>query len=112
MKKKLHKSNTTSRRIRFFLIAVFLAASFTQLGWTGPSHKEYISVQVHRGDTLWQIASRVTAADADVRNTVFDIVEVNRLGHNQDIYPGQILQVPVDRAAAAQINDHPGISDS
>ena len=54
----------------------------------------------------------MTAADADVRNTVFDIVEANRLGHNQDIYPGQILQVPVDRAAAAQINDYPGISDS
>ncbi|WP_273062398.1 LysM peptidoglycan-binding domain-containing protein [Colibacter massiliensis] len=104
MKRKIRKKNHTYGTIRFIFMAVILVASLTQLGWIGNSHKEYVTVQVHQGDTLWQIASEATADGDDVRNTVVDIVNVNNLGHNEDIYPGQILNVPVSESTAAHMH--------
>ena len=73
-------------------------ASLTQIGWmNNQTDKEFVSVTVHQGDTLWKIASASTADNKDVRSTVYAIVDANNLGHNQDIYPGQVLKVPVSK---------------
>ena len=98
MKRKTKKSNGRLQNIRFILIAVILVASLTQIGWmNNQTEKEFVSVTVHQGDTLWKIASASTADNKDVRSTVYAIVDDNNLGHNQDIYPGQVLKVPVSK---------------
>ena len=109
MKRKTKKSNGRLQNIRFILIAVILVASLTQIGWmNNQTDKEFVysegkhdvllvSVTVHQGDTLWKIASASTADNKDVRSTVYAIVDANNLGHNQDIYPGQVLKVPVSK---------------
>ena len=98
MKRKTKKSNGRLQNIRFILIAVILVASLTQIGWmNNQTDKEFVSVKVHQGDTLWKIASASTADSKDVRSTVYAIVDANNLGHNQDIYPGQVLKVPVSK---------------
>lgn len=104
MKRKIRKRNHTYGTIRFILMAVLLVVSLTQLGWLENSHKEYVTVQVRQGDTLWQIASKATADGDDVRNTVVDIVNANNLAHNEDIYPGQVLNVPVSESTAANMH--------
>ena len=98
MKRKTKKSNGRLQNIRFILIAVILVASLTQIGWmNNQTEKEFVSVTVHQGDTLRKIASASTADNKDVRSTVYAIVDANNLGHNQDIYPGQVLKVPVSK---------------
>ena len=98
MKRKTKKSNGRLQNIRFILIAVILVASLTQIGWmNNQTDKEFVSVTVHQGDTLCKIASASTADNKDVRSTVYAIVDANNLGHNQDIYPGQVLKVPVSK---------------
>lgn len=98
MKRKTKKSNGRLQNIRFILIAVILVASLTQIGWmNNQTDKEFVSVTVYQGDTLWKIASASTADNKDVRSTVYAIVDANNLGHNQDIYPGQVLKVPVSK---------------
>lgn len=98
MKRKTKKSNGRLQNIRFILIAVILVASLTQIGWmNNQTEKEFVSVTVNQGDTLWKIASASTADNKDVRSTVYAIVDANNLGHNQDIYPGQVLKVPVSK---------------
>lgn len=98
MKRKTKKSNGRLQNIRFILIAVILVASLTQIGWmNNQTEKEFVSVTVRQGDTLWKIASASTADNKDVRSTVYAIVDANNLGHNQDIYPGQVLKVPVSK---------------
>ena len=98
MKRKTEKSNGRLQNIRFILIAVILVASLTQIGWmNNQTDQEFVSVTVHQGDTLWKIASASTADNKDVRSTVYAIVDANNLGHNQDIYPGQVLKVPVSK---------------
>ena len=62
MKRKTKKSNGRLQNIRFILIAVILVASLTQIGWmNNQTDKEFVSVTVHQGDTLWKIASASTA---------------------------------------------------
>jgi len=54
---------------------------------------EYKIVTVRSGDTLWGIASTYADPSKDVRNSVKEIRTLN--GLDADIYPGQIIKVPV-----------------
>jgi nucleoid-associated protein YgaU len=68
-------------------------------------HKEI--VRVYKGDTLWSIASKRTAAGEDVREVVDRIVRANKLDVRKHIQPGQKLIVPtkqptVNKALAAK----------
>ena len=55
----------------------------------------YVNVQVGTGDTVWSIASRYTSNKENVRDMIFAIKRVNKLNSNAQIYPGQILKVPI-----------------
>ena len=68
----------------------------TQLGMVYHTDEQYISVKVHSGDTVWQLASAVASDKQDVRDVVDEIMDINHLKHSDDIYPGQVLQVPVE----------------
>lgn len=52
-----------------------------------------VSYRVMSGDTLWEIAGEISAPEADVRNVIESIKELNGL-HNSSIRQGQILLLP------------------
>lgn len=52
------------------------------------------TVQVLPGDTLWSIASGITAPGQDVRDVIADVVQLNGLDTSA-IYVGQQLTVPL-----------------
>lgn len=54
---------------------------------------EEISIVVVSGDTLWAIAKRYTNDRDDVRKTIYEIKERNRL-QSANIHPGQKLIIP------------------
>jgi LysM repeat protein len=51
-----------------------------------------VQVTVEEGDSLWAIA-RATVPEADPREVILDIRELNGLATNT-IHPGQVLSVP------------------
>lgn len=57
----------------------------------------YKTVYVQPGDTVWKIAANYVTAKEDIREKVFIIRQVNKLNNNAQIYPGQILKIPVNK---------------
>lgn len=55
----------------------------------------YESFYVQSGDTLWHIAGRYVTDKDDIRELTYAITEINKLNKNAQIYPGQILKIPV-----------------
>lgn len=79
------------------------------IGYLLPAHVfglqqqvSYLSVHVAPGDTVWLIAARHTAAHEDIREMIFAIRQANNLNNNAEIYPGQVLQIPVTRPPAGE----------
>lgn len=56
---------------------------------------QYIIVSVHSGDTVWSIASRYTNNKSDIRDFIYTIRKINSLDKNAEIYPGQVLKIPI-----------------
>lgn len=59
------------------------------------SDYQFKSVIVESGDTLWSIAAKYTSSQQDIRQVIFAIKRLNNIDRAVQIYPGQILQVPV-----------------
>ena len=55
--------------------------------------KEVQVIEVKQGDTLWSIAEQHKKDDEDVREVYYNIMTANGIGHNEDIYPGQVLLI-------------------
>ena len=53
----------------------------------------YANVTVRQGDSLWKLAQAGTAPDADVQETIDQIIAVNRL-RGAALVPGQHLRIP------------------
>lgn len=85
------------------LLAIFCAAFFVYIAFNTLFAAEpvysYQQVKVTSGDTLWMIASRAAAEGQDVREVVCHICDANGLT-DKNIYPGQVLKVPVAAKAA------------
>ena len=52
-------------------------------------------VTVKSGDTLWDIASRSTGSNMDVREVVHTVKEINNISDSGTLTPGTKLKVPV-----------------
>ena len=52
-------------------------------------------VTVKSGDTLWDIASRSTASNVDVREVVHTVKELNNISDSGNLTPGTKIKVPV-----------------
>lgn len=89
------KKNIRQRLLGYILLLGLLAIASTQLGWVYRGETTYTPVRVQRGDTVWELASRSADDETDIRYVVSDIMETNHLSDTQDIYPGQILKIPV-----------------
>ncbi len=91
-----------TRRGRVVVAVVWLALLGAALGviaWTDsapegrPDHGATTTLEVRAGDTLWDIARRLTPG-ADLRETVAVIAELNDLGRKPTLHPGETLVVP------------------
>ena len=69
--------------------SLLLLASAVQAGGPAPT----IEYRVDTGDTLWEVAARVTEPGQDVRATIYEIRSLNGLDGSL-IRPGQVLIVP------------------
>lgn len=55
----------------------------------------YDTVYVKPGDTVWQIATKYASPKDDIRDVIFEIRKINKLDNNANVYPGQVLKIPV-----------------
>lgn len=94
MKKERKRKYIAGKYI--FACLIFALAS-TQLGWIYHEEAEYVTIRVQTGDTLWQLAAATADTDTDIRYTIHTIINDNHLANNEDIYPGQVLQIPVKK---------------
>ncbi|MDD2217752.1 MAG: LysM peptidoglycan-binding domain-containing protein [Eubacteriales bacterium] len=67
------------------ILGIYDAASLTKI--------EYKTVSIENGDTLWEIASEYMP-DTEIRRAVHKLCTINDLESAQ-IYPGQIIKVPM-----------------
>lgn len=59
-----------------------------------PSYKYYTSIQVQKGDTLWNIASEhISGEYASMTDYIEEICEINHVS-DSDIHSGQYLTIP------------------
>ena len=92
--------------LKYFFILAALVVSITQLGWIFHDNSQYVPVRVHTGDTVWNMASAAADSRTDIRDVVDGILKVNHLSNNDDIYPGQILQIPVYDSSIEKVKSH------
>lgn len=58
------------------------------------SYKYYTSVEIEKGDTLWNIAEQYMSAEyGSIQEYVDEIKEINNLG-DDEIHSGQYLTIP------------------
>jgi LysM repeat protein len=75
------------------LVAIALFAGINAGGATATSSSTPLStVTVASGQSLWQLARHI-APNADPRDVISDIVDVNQLA-SADVYPGEQLEIP------------------
>lgn len=71
-------------------IAVFVVGTVGSAGKN--ARKEYKSITVRQGDTLWNIAAQYRG-ETEIREYIYQIKKLNNLD-NATIYPGQKLDLP------------------
>lgn len=71
----------------FLLIALFnISIAKTN------SEAEIIDYTINKGETLWNIAKEYTPDNKDIRQTIYEIKQLNNMT-DSTIYPGQIIKI-------------------
>ena len=87
---------TNKKRFILFLtitcIALYCAGMIVNAGAVSQEEAIHNTYIVHKGDTLWEIASDY-CPDGDLRQYVFELKKLNQI-INDTIYDGQIIQIP------------------
>jgi nucleoid-associated protein YgaU len=78
-------------------ISTHLFDSFRNLSESN-SRQTIVSYKISTGDTLWTLASRSVNKDEDVRDKIIAIQRLNDISASQQLYPGQIIQIPVNQS--------------
>ncbi|MBP2625636.1 MAG: yneA [Firmicutes bacterium] len=55
----------------------------------------YVNIYVKSGDTVWSIAAKYVTDRDDIRDLTQAIKQLNDLNNNTQIFPGQVLKVPM-----------------
>lgn len=73
---------------------VMLSTIHAQAAPTETSYKYYTSVQIHSGDTLWDISSDyITSEYTDMNEYMNEVCAINHISRDE-IYAGQYIVVP------------------
>lgn len=73
---------------------IIFGATKTQAAPAETTYKYYTSIQVQKGDTLWNIASNyMTEEYVSVNDYIDEICEINHIAES-DIHSGQYLTIP------------------
>lgn len=73
---------------------IILGTTKTQAAPADISYKYYTSIQIQKGDTLWNIASDYVTDDyASINDYIEEICEINHI-EDSDIHSGQYLTIP------------------
>ncbi len=99
---KTRKTYKIKSRFRFtvFIVTMLLitvTSANTMLGFYDASSltvKEYITVEICDGDTLWQLAKDYMPSDMDPRKAVRNLCNINNISA-EELYAGQTLQIPI-----------------
>lgn len=84
------------RRMLIFILVVALCIFIPmQISRAFVESSQIEIVSVKRGDTIWSIAAKYSADDEDIRMKIMKIRRLNKLAKDLNIYPGQVLKVPV-----------------
>ena len=98
---RLHQFNiTVSVAVVVIIMTMTLANhlfdKFNDLN--GTNLPPVISYKISSGDTLWSLTSRTITEEEDLRDKIISIRKINGLAANQQLYPGQIIQIPVNQS--------------
>lgn len=79
--------------IRSIAILLFIILAMFSIS-TAKDNKEtsYIDYTICKGDTLWTIAGEYTPKNKDIRQTIYEIKQLNNMT-DSTIYPGQTIKI-------------------
>ena len=88
------KITNKKRFKRSLIVLIFLVLSLVHTS-TAKTESQVINYQIRKGQTLWSIAREYTPSNKDIRQTIYEIEQIN----DQDlsvIYPGQTIKIKVE----------------
>ncbi len=97
-RKKLREIHAKQRRFkRYVLFSVvsilMISLVFSAVFGNTITDKQYITVAVNAGDTLWSIAGEHT--DGDIRSEIIKIKKANNL-KTSDLTTDMVLKIPIE----------------
>jgi len=98
--KKHYRIKNKFRFITFVtLLSLVLSIGFASISGladvSGSEVKEYITVQVAEGDTLWDLAQKYGPSNVDCRKLVYEIGKLNNVDASS-LQVGQYISIPVN----------------
>lgn len=95
---KRHRIKSEMRFTLFLLVCIIIimltgSILFDNNPAIALTDKNYETVEISLGDTLWEIACEYAPKNMDVRRAVFKLQELNGLTA-ADIMPGMVIKIP------------------
>lgn len=79
--------------IRSIAILIFLLIALFNISIAKTnSESEIIDYTINKGETLWNIAKEYTPDNKDIRQTIYEIKQLNNMT-DSTIYPGQTIKI-------------------
>lgn len=79
--------------IRSIAILIFLLIALFNISIAKTnSEAEIIDYTINKGETLWNIAKEYTPDNKDIRQTIYEIKQLNNMT-DSTIYPGQTIKI-------------------
>ena len=86
-------NKTFSKILVALTVLAFMLACFYDVS-SHSQNIEYVEYTVKSGDTLWNISSKYTSNNRDLRETVYEIKDLNGIKDVGNLEPGTKLKVP------------------
>ena len=95
---KRHRIKSEMRFTLFLLVCIILILLMGNalLGYNPTialTDKNYETLEISLGDTLWEIASEYAPDNMDIRRAVYKLQKLNNLGA-ADLMPGMVIKIP------------------
>lgn len=90
------------------IVSVFAVAAILSAGacaYFRPGHHTYMvqyRKEVQQGETVWDICSEIATDKEDLNHLVWQTMKDNRIKDPNDIQPGMLLVVNVEKARSAK----------